>query len=84
MTDKEKLDIISNAFQDVVWMAIRYANGRLSYSPGMVRDAVKQYQRVYPDWKPKYDATIQRDFDEGYAGFPPGDCLADILNQENK
>jgi hypothetical protein len=84
MTDKEKLDIISRAFEDTIWMAIRYANGRRSYSPGMVRDAVKMYQSVYPDWKPKYDSTITDDFAKGYSGSPDGDCLADILNQENK
>jgi hypothetical protein len=84
MTDKEKLEIISRAFEDTIWMAIRYANGRLSCAPEMVRDAVKAYQSVYPDWKPKYDYTVERDFEEGYSGSPDGDCLADILNQENK
>jgi len=84
LTDKEKLDIVSNAFQDVVWMAIRYANGRLSYAPVTVRDAVKAYQSVYPDWKPNYDSTITDDFAKGYSGSPDGDCLADILGEDPK
>jgi hypothetical protein len=84
MTDKEKLDIISRAFEDTIWMAIRYANGRLTYAPGMVRDAVKMYQSVHPDWKPKYDSTILEDHTRGYSGVWDGDCLADILNHENK
>jgi len=82
MTDKEKLDIVSRAFEDTIWMAIRYANGRMSYSPDMVRGAVKNYQSVYPDWKPKYDSTIKRDFKEGYSGTWEGDCLADLLGEE--
>jgi hypothetical protein len=79
MSDKEKLDIVSRAFEDTIWMAIRYANGRMSYVPSMVRDAVKMYQSVNPEWKPKYDSTITDDFAKGYSGVPHGDCLADIL-----
>jgi hypothetical protein len=82
MTDKEKLDIVSRAFEDTIWMAIRYANGRLSYSPSMVRGSVKMYQSVYPNWKPKFDSTIQFDYDNEYRGAHQGDCLADILAED--
>jgi hypothetical protein len=81
MTDREKLDIVSRAFNDTIWMSIRYANGRLPYAPSMVRDAVKAYQSVYPEWKPKYDSTIKDDFAKGYSGLPEGDCLADIISE---
>jgi len=38
MTD---IDELKQAFDDIVWMAIRYAHNRHSYAPGMVRDACK-------------------------------------------
>jgi hypothetical protein len=79
MSDKEKLDIVSRAFEDTIWMAIRYANGRQTYAPQMVRDAVKAYQSVNPVWMPKFDQTIKSDFESGYSGSQSGDCLADIL-----
>ena len=59
MTDKEKLNILKGCFIDVVWMAIRYAHGRQTYAPSTVRRAVKQFESVFPDWKPKLDNTIK-------------------------
>ena len=82
MNDKEKLDIVSRAFEDTIWMAIRYANGRQTYAPQMVRDAVKAYQSVNPEWKPRFDQTIKSDFESGYSGSQSGDCLADILAED--
>lgn len=82
MSDKEKLKIVSQAFEDTIWMAIRYANGSISYAPGMVRDAVKAYKSVYPDWNPKRDDTIKRDFHEGLVESIKGDNLADLFNEE--
>jgi len=82
MSDKEKLDIVSRAFEDTIWMAIRYANGRMTYAPSMVRDAVKMYQSVYPEWMPRFDQTIKSDFESGYSGSQSGDCLADILAED--
>ncbi len=55
------LDILKKAYEDVIWMAIRYANGRATYAPSMVRDSIKQFQRVFPDWKPRYDLTLKSD-----------------------
>ena len=49
------------AFEDTIWMAIRYASGRHTYAPSMVRDAIKAVQSIYPDWKPKDDPTIAGD-----------------------
>ena len=58
MTDKQKLQIITNAFEDTIWMAIRYAHSRTTYAPSTVRHAVRQFQTVYPDWKPQPDSTL--------------------------
>jgi len=58
---KADADKLLKAFEDVVWMAIRYANGRHTYAPQMVRDAIASVQSVYPDWKPRHDHTIKTD-----------------------
>jgi hypothetical protein len=39
-------------------MAIRYANGRHTYDPSMVREAVNAFKEVFPDWQLKADKTI--------------------------
>lgn len=56
MTEKERqlLEIIN----DILWMAIRYAHGRHTYAPHMVRDAVRKLKNLYPDFKLKPDTTI--------------------------
>jgi len=56
MNEKE---ILKKAFEDVIWAAIRYAHGRHTYAPDMVRDAVRDFQKVFPEWKPKRDITIE-------------------------
>lgn len=56
MNDEEKL---SRAFEEVIWMAIRYAHGRSTFAPSMVRNAIKLFQEVHPDWKPGSDIVIK-------------------------
>ena len=51
--------ILRTCFEDIVWMAIRYAHGRHTYAPGMVRDAVNAYKELYPDFKLKEDKTLE-------------------------
>lgn len=46
------------AYEDVVWMAIRYAHGRSTFAPSMVRESIKSIQEIFPDWKPHKDPTI--------------------------
>jgi len=46
MTDKQKIEKLKNVFEETIWMAIRYADGRHTYAPSKVRDAVKQFQMV--------------------------------------
>ena len=58
MTNEEKL---KQAYDDVIWMAIRYASGRSTYAPSLVRDSIKQFQSVFPDWKPRKDYTVADD-----------------------
>lgn len=60
ITNDKKIEILNRCFNDIIWMAIRYADGRHTYAPGMVRDAIKDFQKVNPDWKPKLDITINK------------------------
>ena len=77
MTNEQKL---KEAFEDTIWMAIRYADGRHTHAPSMVRNAVKKFQTVFPDWKPKEDSTIKPPEEEDLGGISfRGDYLHDIL-----
>lgn len=60
MSNEEKL---TKAFEDVIWMAIRYANGRHTYAPSMVRDAIRMFQEVHPEWNPWPDDTLKFETD---------------------
>jgi hypothetical protein len=59
MTDKQKIEKLKHAFEETIWMAIRYADGRHTYAPSMVRSAIKDFKMVFPDWKPKPDGVIK-------------------------
>jgi hypothetical protein len=59
MTNDKKIEVLNGCFEEVIWMAIRYANGRHTYAPDMVRDAVKKYKEVNPDFVLKHDITIE-------------------------
>jgi hypothetical protein len=55
------LDILKEAYTEVIWMAIRYAHGRQTFAPSTVRSSIKNFQKVFPDWKPRYDRTLKDD-----------------------
>lgn len=59
MTNQQKIDTLKKCFEDTIWMSIRYAHGRHTYAPGMVRDAVKNFKKVFPDWKPREDKALE-------------------------
>ena len=69
MTDQEKIQKLKHAFEETIWMAIRYADGRHTYAPSMVRDAVKEFQIVFPDWKPRPDGVIKPPKEEDIKGL---------------
>ncbi|TXG83886.1 MAG: hypothetical protein E6R13_03550 [Spirochaetes bacterium] len=60
MKEEEKIQILKNCFEETIWMAIRYANGRHTYAPSMVRDAVNNFKKVFPDFKLKEDSTLEK------------------------
>jgi len=53
--EKELLKIID----DILWMAIRYAHGRHTYAPGVVRYVVKALKSIYPNYILRKDDTIK-------------------------
>ena len=77
------LDILKEAYTEVIWMAIRYAHGRQTYAPSTVRDSIKQFQKVFPDWKPRYDGTLKDDRElrlrMGVKLLPKEDWLDDLV-----
>jgi hypothetical protein len=90
MTEKEKLRMVSKCFENTIWMAIRYANGRHTYAPYIVRDSVKTYRELYPEWNLQIDKVVVNDY-ERFNGQPNStlapkeDWLIDLFeNHENK
>jgi len=80
MTDQEKIQKLKHAFEETIWMAIRYADGRHTYAPSMVRDALKEFQIVFPDWKPRPDGVIKPPKEEDIKGLNfASDHLHDIF-----
>lgn len=69
MKDKEKIALLKECFEDTIWMAIRYAHGRNTYAPGVVRDAVNSFKKVFPDWKLAEDSVIEPPKDEDIKGI---------------
>ena len=58
MKDKEKIKILRSIIEDILHMAIRYADGRHTYAPWIVRDVVRKLQEIFPDFELKEDRTI--------------------------
>jgi hypothetical protein len=77
MKEKEKL---KKAYEDIAWMAIRYAHRSSTYAPKMVRDSIKAFQQVFPDWKPRKDITITKAESPDGIGLP-SDSLHDLFEQ---
>jgi hypothetical protein len=82
---KETITTLTQCFESVIWMAIRYANGRHTYAPSDVRHAIKMFQKVYPSWKPQVDITIKKPnlVDEPEL-FYESDYLWDLVNNEDE
>jgi len=78
MTKREK-ELVS-FIDDLLWMAARYAHGRHTYAPAVIRDVIDHMRSIYPEWRPKRDLMIKpRQPDE--SGFD-SDYLDDIFNPE--
>jgi hypothetical protein len=76
---------LQSAIEDILWMAARYAHGRHTYAPSMVRDSVAVFKDVFTDFKIKQDHVIESPADDkiGGASFR-SDYLDDIFNSKTK
>jgi hypothetical protein len=84
MKDKEKIALLKQCFDDTIWMAIRYAHSRSTYAPGMVRRAVDDFKKIFPDWEPKEDITIKPPTDDDLRGiYSRQDYLDDLFKKNN-
>ena len=59
MNDKEKIKELKEIFDEVIWMAIRYAHGRHTYSSGVVREACER-RAAFGDFCLSKDIVIER------------------------
>lgn len=76
--DKQRLQ---SAIEDILWMAARYAHGRHTYAPSIVRDSVKVFKDVFPDFKIKQDKVIEVPSEDQIGGLSfRSDYLDDIFN----
>lgn len=83
MNKDEQLRKMRRAFEDVIWMAVRYADGRHTYAPSMVRDAIKEVKEVFPDFKLKDDGVIEKPKEIDWVGAP-SDYLWDLFEEDRK
>ncbi len=72
-TERELLEIID----DTLWMAIRYAHGRQTYAPRMVRDACRVLKDKY-GYVPQEDKTIHPPDTDNMTGLR-SDYLDDLV-----
>lgn len=82
---KKKVQVLRKCFEETIWMAIRYAHGRHTYAPGMVRDAVTKYKEIFPDFVLKHDITIDFPDDAELGGYKQrSDYLDDLFINSKK
>ncbi|MGE0493252.1 MAG: hypothetical protein AB7S38_28850 [Vulcanimicrobiota bacterium] len=73
-------DALRKTVEDLLWMAARYAHGRHTFAPSIVRDAVRTMQGLFPKWEPRRCQTIQP---LERAPSCPGDDLSDLFGWQS-
>ena len=74
---------LQSAIEDILWMAARYAHGRHTYAPSMVRNSVSVFKDIFPEFNIKQDHTIEAPDDDELGGASlRSDYLDDIFNTE--
>ena len=58
MTLKKENELLKKCLKDIIWMAVRYAHGRHTYAPSMVRDTMNTLKKLCPDYRYR-DITIE-------------------------
>ena len=85
MTDKERIKRLYNIIENTFWMSIRYAHGRHTYAPYIIRDVFKELKEIFPDFELKKDQTIEKPTKEelNQTGTSREDWLDDLFEDEN-
>lgn len=79
-SDEKKLQ---SAIENILWMAARYAHGRHTYAPSMVRESVAVFRDIFPEFKIKQDPVIESPADDELGGMSfSSDYLDDIFNHK--
>ena len=86
MTDKERIKRLYNIIENTFWMSIRYAHGRHTYAPYIIRDAFKELKEIFPDFELKKDIIIRPPTEEalGRIGRTLREDWLDDLFEEKK
>ena len=79
---KRDNEILIQIVKDIMWMSVRYAHGRHTYAPSMVRDAMKHFKKICPDYKYR-DVTIKPPDHECIGMDFRSDYLDDLLDEED-
>ena len=83
MTDKERIERLYNIIEDTFWMSVRYAHGRHTYAPYIIRDAFRELEEIFPDFELKKDITIKPPTEElNEMGTLREDWLDDLFKEE--
>lgn len=75
--DEQKLWNVINL---TLWMAIRYAHGRHTAAPYMIREAVSILKEIDPNFKIQKDHTLEVDKDFKRCGGLKSDYLIDLFD----
>jgi hypothetical protein len=83
--EKKDEQRLKAAIEDILWMAARYAHGRHTYAPSMVRDSVKVFKDLFPDLNIKQDHVINPPIESEIGGLSfRSDYLDDIFNNSKQ
>ena len=82
---KDENRILWLVIKDIIWMAIRYAHGRNTYAPSMIRDAVIALKKINSKFKLKDDThTIKAPTHKLIGMDFRSDYLDDLFEREEK
>lgn len=65
---KKDKKTLKEIIDDTLWMAIRYAHGRHTYAPSIIRSSVKTLKKLYPKFKLRRDIMIESPSKEELTG----------------
>ena len=84
MTDKERIKRLYNIIENTFWMSVRYAHGRHTSAPYIVRGVSKQLKEIFPGFKLRKDQTIELPTEEelNQTGNLREDWLDDLFEEE--